>query len=1175
MILILPKSKSNPIFQNTPSSATWWSMIRLCSANFLNDACGITRELPSLSTAWGIRCIAVAWCLCSASILTAAQDDNAQASTAKDEVVSAEQAEFVRSKVVPILESRCYECHGDQEAIEGDLRVTSLESLLTGGESGPAIVPGDPDRSFLIQAIRYENFQMPPRNKIPDEEIEVLVQWVRDGAPWPKGDAPSVTPMKKAEFPLQERIAAHWAWKKIERPVVPSPANQAWATSDTDRLLIARLEAAGLSPAPDADRRVLLRRICFDLTGLPPSIELQTQFFNDPAPTSEAAAKLIDQLLSTPQFGERWGRHWLDLVRYAETLGHEFDFPLPHAWRYRDYVIRALNADVPYNQFVREHLAGDLLENPRLHPETGTNESIVATGFWYLCEDKHAPVDVRLEEAMRIDNQIDVFGKTFLGLTISCARCHDHKFDAITTEDYYALSGFLQSSRRRVEWLDSGNQQKTLIHEIREQRSAADAALVDGLKPWNADALRTLVYAAFDDAAPVQAPVTPELRDKLRSVLKDASSQAPADALSLLARMMQKPSDASDRNVAAAWMAETRAEADRQVPPAGDSVPKWERFADLRNGVPSDWFAWGQAFEDFAGATRAPGPVAVRPALTETIPVALSTGTGFNQTLPASGYSWTWQQDSCVPSTGRAVSSASIAPVLRGSLHSPEWELRSPEVLILAAGRNSRVRLVIDGYVMYEFSDLLFSGIRQPIETDGQFRWIRLAGDLHRYIGHRCHLEFLDEGDGWFAVKEVRFVQPGQSFDVPVESVNSALIIAETTDRNALIDQWVTTIQNDRAWPQLALSLGLVSADAQTQIQTAVNRWKELATRPVGGDPVLVMCDGSGEEEHVFVRGNHRNPGQEARRRLMTALDKGAPLSQPERSGRLELADRVLAADNPFPARVAVNRVWQQLFGRGIVASSDNFGVLGEQPSHPELLDYLADEFRRDGWSLKRLIRRLMLTRAYAMSSHRTTASDEKDPQNLLLHRANVRRLESETIRDSMLAISGRLDLTQFGPPVPVFLTEFMQGRGRPGQSGPVDGAGRRSIYQAVNRNFLSPFMVTFDTPQPATAVARRSRSNVPAQALILLNNEFVHDQSAVWARRLIAAIPPGEIIETAWRQAFARKPDASEVQSLDAWLTAVAAEQNLSRDEALKNEAVVQDLCHTLLNKKELIFLE
>jgi hypothetical protein len=307
----------------------------------------------------------------------------------------------------------------------------------------------------------------------------------------------------------------------------------------------------------------------------------------------------------------------------------------------------------------------------------------------------------------------------------------------------------------------------------------------------------------------------------------------------------------------------------------------------------------------------------------------------------------------------------------------------------------------------------------------------------------------------------------------------------------------------------------------------------------------------------------------------MTALDNGRPLQNPETSGRLELAERVLSEDNPFPARVAVNRVWQQLFGRGLVASSDNFGVLGEVPSHPELLDALADEFRRDGWSVKRLIRRLMLTRAYAMSSARNQRAEEQDPLNLLLHRANVRRLESETIRDAMLSISGRLDLAQFGPPVPVFLTPFMQGRGRPGQSGPVDGGGRRSIYQAVNRNFLNPFMITFDTPQPATAVARRSRSNVPAQALIMLNSEFVHDQSAVWARRLIATTPPDSVVDTAWQQAFGRSPEAVETESVTAWLDAVAAEQSLSRQDALKNEGIITDLCHTLLNKKELIYLE
>ena len=256
------------------------------------------------------------------------------------------------------------------------------------------------------------------------------------------------------------------SWKPIQRPAIPAVSQADWPRSETDRLILAQLEAAGLQPAPDADRRVLLRRLCFDLTGLPPTPEMLAQVMADPAETTVVLEKVTDQLLSTAQFGERWARHWLDLVRYAETLGHEFDFPLPHAWRYRDYVIRAMNADVPWDQFIREHLAGDLLSNPRRHPQQGFNESIIGTGFWYLCEDKHAPVDVKLEEALRIDNQIDVFGKAFLGLTIACARCHDHKFDAITTEDYYALSGFLQSSRRRVEWLDSGDRIRNLTHDL-------------------------------------------------------------------------------------------------------------------------------------------------------------------------------------------------------------------------------------------------------------------------------------------------------------------------------------------------------------------------------------------------------------------------------------------------------------------------------------------------------------------------------------------------------------------------------------------------------------------------------------------------------------------------------------------------------------------------------------
>ena len=1090
------------------------------------------------------------------------------------EDIPPEQAKFFREKVLPLLESRCFECHGDGEEIEGDLRLTSLKAMLTGGESGAAIVPGDPDRSLIIQAVRYEAFQMPPRDKLPDAEIDILVTWIRDGAKWPAdADTPETVPAAKKVFPIQERMAAHWAWRSLERPAVPAVQQTAWPLADTDRFLLHRLEQAGLQPAADADRRVILRRLCFDLTGLPPTPEQQEQFLADSRSLPEVTAAFADQLLATPQFGERWARHWLDLVRYAETLGHEFDFPLPHAWQYRDYVIRALNADVPYDQFVREHIAGDLLANPRRNPQTGINESIIATGFWYLCEDKHAPVDVRLEEAMRIDNQIDMFGKAFLGLTIACARCHDHKFDAISTEDYYALSGFLQSSRRRIEWLDPGRQQEQRIEEIRRQQESLQKAVESGLAPWSADELAALARASLDDKQPLAAPAEAAHRDAFKAALAAPENLVASSPLAPLAAIARVPADGDAAAAISAWQASIREQRQKSMPPEAKTDNAWKVLADLRSGLPAGWFVWGQAFDGQRPDNSLSPAIAVvepvgRTEIGQAIPASLPT------TTRQSGV-WTWRPEDCIPGDDAAVSSAALGPGFRGSLHSPEWTLEQPEILILAAGRQARVRLVIDGYVMYEFTDLLFGGLRQSIDTDGQYRWIRLAGDLRRYMGHRCHLEFLDEGDGWFAVREVRLVYPGQSFDVPqeVSEVHSELLEAAPNDD--FVKRWATALQQSSAWPRLAMQLGLLPPAVSGQLSQSVTAWRDLAGQPVPGDPVLVMCDGSGEDEHVFVRGNHRNPGQIARRRLLTALDKAVPLEDASGSGRLELANRVLAESNPFPARVLVNRVWQQLFGRGLVASSDNFGVLGEVPTHPELLDHLADELRRDGWSLKRLIRRLVTTRAYLMSSQQNAAADEQDPANLLLHRASVRRLESEAIRDAVLAVSGRLELTQFGPPVPVYLTPFMQGRGRPGQSGPVDGSGRRSIYQAVNRNFLNPFMLTFDTPQPASAVARRSRSNVPAQALIMLNSEFLHGQSEVWATRLLSQPEGVDRLDLAWRQAFGRQPEMSERDTIMAWLDSVAMERGTTSAEILRDKAVLTELCHALFNKKELLFLE
>ncbi len=1085
------------------------------------------------------------------------ESDQKSSGVAQKEEVTEEQAEFFRDKVFPLLESRCFECHGDQEDIEADLRLTSKKAMLTGGESGAAIVPSEPDQSLLIQAVKYENFQMPPRSKMPDEEIDILVKWIKDGAPWPSDMESGTAHSKKAEFPLQERIASHWAWKKIVRPDLPMVTHADWPASPIDHFVLAKLEDAKIVPAVDADRRALIRRMYFDLIGLPPTIEQQDRFFNDSAETSVAMEKVVDELLASPHFGERWARHWLDLMRYAETLGHEFDYPLPYAWRYRDYVIRALNEDVPYDQFVREHIAGDLMVNPRRNPMLGYNESLIATGFWYLCEDKHAPVDVKAEEASRIDNQIDVFGKTFLGLTISCARCHDHKFDAITADDYYALSGFLQSSRRRVEWLDSNNQTDLLVSSLQSAQLQTANALQIAAKEYNGDELTEQLTQAVAAVSSSDPPGDPVL-SSLRAVLKDENTRKLSHPLSLLATLAQASSEISDAATIAQWVKlrdETLAIA-KSLPQAQGTGWVETKIgsptvvaADLRAGLPIGWNAFGAAFdaEPFNGAAK----------------------------MAAS-----WSPVSAAANVEGCVSSAVLSPALRGQLHSPEFVLTHPEIQILAAGKASRVRLVIDGYVMNEFSELLFGGCRQPIDTDGAFRWIRIAGDVKRYLGHRCHLEFLDEADGWFAVREIRLM--GMSDEAPTTAqevcrTNASLQIPDVASRDLLIPIVAAALREDPAWIAKAAEHKLFSIDSQKIVDAAQDHWRTLTNQTQLGDPVLVMCDGPGEDEYVFIRGNHNNHGPTAVRHMLTALDARQPLQHPSGSGRLELVDRLLDHSNPFPARVAVNRVWQHLLGRGLVPTSENFGVLGEAPSHPELLDLLADDFRNDGWSLKRLIKRIVMSRTYRLSSQRNPIAEPLDPGNRLLHRFSIRRLEGETLRDSILAISGRLDPQMFGGPVPVYLSGFMQGRGRPGNSGPLDGAGRRSIYQGVNRNFLNPFMLAFDTPQPATAIARRAASNVPAQALILMNSEFVHEQASVWAARLLNEVADGgdALIQRAFRQAFSRPASNEELESFKSFAAVTASDRNLQADLSLRDAAIITEICHVMMNQKEFLFLD
>ena len=399
---------------------------------------------------------------------------------AEQQSFSTEQLEFFEREVRPLLVKHCCQCHSaDADRVEGGLLLDSRAAHLSGGDSGPSLVPGDPDNSLLIEAVQFESYEMPPKGKMDDKDINSLVRWVEMGAPWPNEAAP-VSAAPANGFDLAQRKSEFWVWQPIANPEPPSVKQTDWPSNAIDHFTLARLEQSGLAPAGDADRLAILRRLSFGLTGLPPTLEAIDAFLADTSP--QAIERVVDRLLDSPHFGERWGRHWLDSVRYAESRGHEFDNDIPNAFQYRDYVIRALNADVPYDAFVREHIAGDLIKQPRLHPTEKFNESVLGTGFWYLGEWVHSPVDIRKDEADRFDNMIDVMSKTFLGVTVACARCHDHKFDAISTADYYALSGYLQSSDYRQVRFESLEQNRQVANQLANLDARYQTLILERLK---------------------------------------------------------------------------------------------------------------------------------------------------------------------------------------------------------------------------------------------------------------------------------------------------------------------------------------------------------------------------------------------------------------------------------------------------------------------------------------------------------------------------------------------------------------------------------------------------------------------------------------------------------------------------------------------------------------------
>lgn len=932
-----------------------------------------------------------------------------------------EGAEFFEKKIRPVLAEKCFQCHSSKlKAPLGGLRIDTAEGLRKGGDTGPAIVAGDPAKSLLLTAIGYQKLElkMPPTGKLPDDVVADFRKWIEAGAIDPRAEAPAVTAPKPGAI---DWTAARqfWAFQPIRKADPPPVDDSAWASGPVDRFVRAKLEAAKLKPAQPADKRVWLRRVTFDLTGLPPTPTEIAAYLKD---TSGGAEKtVVERLLDSPHYGERWARHWLDLMRFAETNGHEFDNNKPDAWRYRDYVIRAFNQDVPYDQFVREHVAGDLAPAKRRSLDAAHWDSPLGTSVFWFGEVLNSATDSVKSRADAVDNQIDVMSKAFLGLTVSCARCHDHKFDPIPTADYYALAGIMHSTGLREAVLDSPERAAAI-----EARAARIAAVNERI--------RELIPPPPDGAKPAR--------------------------------------------------------------PEGKPRPSDVVFEDFEGIGYEDWTASGAAFGNAPAHRIAP-----------------------NQ--PLRGYAGEGIANSFGPGSER----------LAGSLTSRKFVMPKLWIHIRMSGTYQerplqdnapvRVTLVADDH---KSQNILPSG-----KPGFEWRSVRMTKE----IGRICYFEIVDRSqNGHIAVDKIVFSDESRPPADPSAN-NDAPLRAE----DLVTDRKLAALQSERA-----------------------NLERDFPESAFG----TIARDESPGNAKLHIRGSHKNLGTEVERGFLRVIAGENQQPVLAGSGRMELAQWLCDSSNPLTARVMANRVWKHHFGQGLVSTADNFGKTGERPSNPELLDYLASEFVESGWSVKQLHRTLVLSSAYRMSSKPDPAAVKLDPRNSLLHHMPVRRLEAEAIRDSILAVSGQLDRTLYGPSVMPHISKYQDGRGKP-KSGPLDGKGRRSLYIQVRRNFITPMFLAFDYPLPISTIGNRGSSTVPSQALLMMNNEFVARSAEAWAARMKEeAAPAPERIDAMYLAAFGRKPETWErIESAKF----VAAAKDPDKAWA--------DLCHVLFNSAEFIYVQ
>jgi hypothetical protein len=952
----------------------------------------------------------------------------------------------------PILVQKCYLCHGpDPSSRKGNLRLDTYEGATTLTKEGnKAIDPIHSEKSMLLFRINHKDpdIMMPTPDsklKLTEREIALIKKWITQGAEW----------------------KPYWAFI----PPKETDALKDYSGNTVDYFINKKLEENNLSVSATADKNTLIRRVSYVLTGLPPTPAAIQNFLGDKS--QSAYPKLVEQYLQSPEFGERWARHWMDLVRYAETKGHEFDYTIAGAWRYRDYLIRAFNTDVPYDQLVREQLAGDLLEKPRINVAEKINESQLGTVFYAMAEGTHSPVDIRKDASDRIDNMIDVTGKAFQALTIACARCHDHKFDPISTKDYYSFYGLMEGTRF----------------------SPIPANLLETSK-------KTQQLQLIEDSIRIQL---------ISSWLK---KQTPANA---------------PKAIAAAYHLQGR--------PKEDSV--------LGNFLESDLDGWKSDGLAFGNSTTLGDPV-------------------FNA-----------QHKLMLLQDGKA-SSRKLAIGIFGALRSPDFTINKNFIGVKAAGNKASIRIVIDNFQLIQYP--IYGGIDQRVDTS---QFINFIFDLSQWKGHNAYIEVLPgvyeshdfkmKKESYIEVKyaiafEKKWFEPATTHPKSNQPAQSIQAILDNKGSAADVHLVNSMIQSNRLVRQLP------DIDKLLQKKLDLEQSFTDSTEFFNG-----VADGFGKNSPVFIRGNcaELSP-QPVNRAFLHAIKVSNPDLNVKGSGRLQLAYSITDANNPLTYRVMVNRIWHHLFGRGIVETVDNFGMQGKLPSHPELLDQLAIQFQKDHYSIKKIIRNIVLSDAFQRSVVPNNKAAKTDPSNTLLSHYPVRRLEAEAIRDAMLASSEQLDKKMFGRSVPVHITSFMNGRGKPSKSGPLDGDRRRSIYMEVRRNFMDPMMMTFDRPNPFNAFGRRTVTNVPSQSLILLNDPFVIQQAAAMATHLLSKkiSSSNDRIDWVYQRSLSRNATKEEIE--DAELFILQLKNTYAKNGIKRNiEWVIwKDYIHSVFNLKEFIYL-